>query len=347
MKPFLTIIVPIYKVKESYLRLCLDSLCSQTDSGFRVVLIDDGSPDQCGEICEEYAVRDKRFSVIHQENQGVAAARNTGMSIAKTEWISFVDGDDWIEPDYVEILHQAAEQTEADLHIFDYYSVIDRVEKRKSLKPEGGILDETWRRELQLGAFHFLRWKGRALPFVSRAAWNRMFRLSMLREHEICFIASRGEDALFLIEVLQCTGRIHYIHQAIYHYRHQTESITNRYDEKIAEKNEMFSAQQLFLIEKYHLPQACKDAACADLCASLYSVMRLCYFNKKYPYAKSQAKKAVLQLRNREPYRTAFQQVRYRDLSMEECVFVFFLKYKMISVVEILVELRRKWKRLG
>lgn len=347
MQTFLTIIVPIYKVQENYLRLCLDSLCSQTDPAFRVILIDDGSPDHCGEICEEYAVRDRRFSVIHQENQGVAAARNAGMSIAKTEWISFVDGDDWVEPDYVKILHQAAEQTEADLHIFDYYSVFDRAEKRKSLKSEGGILDETWRRELQLGAFHFLRWKGRALPFVSRAAWNRMFRLPMLREHGLCFMASRGEDALFLIEVLQHTDRIHYIHQAIYHYRHQTESLTNQYDEKIAEKNETFSAQQMRLIEKYHLPEICKHAACADLCASIYSVMRLCYFNQQYPYAKSQAKKAVLQLRNREPYRTAFRQVRYRDLSMEECVFVFFLKYRMISVVKVLVALRRKWKRLG
>lgn len=347
MQPFLTIIVPVYKIQENYLRLCLDSLCGQTDPAFRVVLIDDGSPDHCGEICEEYAVRDRRFSVIHQENQGVAAARNTGMSNAKTEWISFVDGDDWVEPDYVAILHQAAGQTEADLHIFDYYSVFGHGEKRKSLKAESGILDETWRRELQLGAFHFLRWKGRVLPFVSRAAWNRMFRLSMLREHGLRFMASRGEDALFLIEVLQCTGRIHYIHQAIYHYRHQTESITNRYDEKIAEKNEMFSAQQIFLIEKYHLPQIYKYAACADLCASLYSAMRLCYFNKHYPYPKSEAKKAVIQLRNREPYRTAFQQVRYRDLSMEECAFVFFLKYRVMWVVEMLVELRRKWKRLG
>lgn len=95
--PKLSIIVPVYKV-EQYLHKCLDSILSQTFTDFELILIDDGSPDRCGEICDEYAAKDDRIIVIHQKNKGVSAARNAGLDIARGEYIGFVDSDDWIDP---------------------------------------------------------------------------------------------------------------------------------------------------------------------------------------------------------------------------------------------------------
>ena len=95
--PKLSIIVPVYKV-EQYLHKCIDSILSQTFTDFELILIDDGSPDRCGKICDEYAAKDDRIIVIHQKNQGVSAARNAGLDIARGEYIGFVDSDDWIEP---------------------------------------------------------------------------------------------------------------------------------------------------------------------------------------------------------------------------------------------------------
>ncbi|MDR2409141.1 MAG: glycosyltransferase, partial [Bacteroidales bacterium] len=92
----LSIIVPVYKV-EPYLRRCIDSILAQTFTDFECILIDDGSPDGCPAICDEYAEKDKRIMVIHQENEGVSAARNAGLDIAKGEWIGFVDSDDWCD----------------------------------------------------------------------------------------------------------------------------------------------------------------------------------------------------------------------------------------------------------
>ena len=97
MQPQISVIVPVYKV-EAYLPQCLDSIAGQTYRDLEIIVIDDGSPDNCGTICDEYAARDQRFRVIHKKNAGLSAAWNDGIRAATGEWISFVDSDDWIKP---------------------------------------------------------------------------------------------------------------------------------------------------------------------------------------------------------------------------------------------------------
>jgi len=101
--PFISFIVPVYNV-EDYLHECVDSIIGQTCGDWELILIDDGSPDRCPQICDEYAAKDNRIKVIHQRNAGVAAARNAGLDAAQGEWIWFVDSDDWIVREAVEIL---------------------------------------------------------------------------------------------------------------------------------------------------------------------------------------------------------------------------------------------------
>ena len=117
--PELSIIVPVYKV-EPYLPKCIDSILAQTFSDFELILIDDGSPDRCGEICDEYAARDDRVVVIHRENRGVSAARNAGLDAARGEYIGFVDSDDWIEPEMYQTLVIAAMDRNASLTACSY-----------------------------------------------------------------------------------------------------------------------------------------------------------------------------------------------------------------------------------
>lgn len=110
--PEISVIVPVYRA-EDYLHTCVDSILSQTVSDFELILVDDGSPDGCGAICDDYAARDSRVRVIHQENQGQAAARNRAFSIAKGEWVCFVDSDDAVHPQMLERLGQAAAESGA------------------------------------------------------------------------------------------------------------------------------------------------------------------------------------------------------------------------------------------
>lgn len=101
-KPKVSVIVPVYKA-EAYLYRCVDSLLVQTFTNFEILLIDDGSPDRSGEICDEYARKDTRVRVFHKENGGVSSARNLGLKYAQGEWIAFVDSDDWVESDFLEV----------------------------------------------------------------------------------------------------------------------------------------------------------------------------------------------------------------------------------------------------
>lgn len=121
MQPLISVIVPIYKV-ELYLRKCVNSILAQTYQNLEIILVDDGSPDGCGAICDEYARKDSRIRVIHQENAGVSSARNTGIDMALGEYIAFVDPDDWITPDMYECLSRAAEEYHADISICEYYN---------------------------------------------------------------------------------------------------------------------------------------------------------------------------------------------------------------------------------
>ncbi len=122
--PTISVIVPVYKV-EPYLRRCVDSILNQTFPDFELILVDDGSPDLCGEMCEEYAGQDARIHVIHQENGGLSAARNTGIdwvfANSDSQWLAFIDSDDWVAPMYLEQLYRAVSETGCRISVCGFY----------------------------------------------------------------------------------------------------------------------------------------------------------------------------------------------------------------------------------
>lgn len=121
--PKISLVVPVYKVEE-YLSRCVDSILAQTFADFELILVDDGSPDRCGELCDAYAEKDGRVRVIHKENGGLSSARNKGIDLVmnegKTQWIGFVDSDDWVHPRYLEALYNAVAETDADIAVCDF-----------------------------------------------------------------------------------------------------------------------------------------------------------------------------------------------------------------------------------
>ena len=117
--PRITVITPVYKA-EQYLDKCVESILAQTFTDFELILVDDGSPDKCPQICDKWAKMDRRIRVIHQENQGQAVARNNALDIAVGEYISFVDSDDYIHPQCLEILLANAEQNEAEVSVCSF-----------------------------------------------------------------------------------------------------------------------------------------------------------------------------------------------------------------------------------
>ncbi|MBY3623492.1 glycosyltransferase [Acinetobacter sp. CUI P1] len=132
MKPEISIIVPIYKVQD-YLAKCINSILSQSFEDFELILVNDGSPDNCAEICNHYSKIDSRIVVLNKQNGGLSDARNFGINIAKGNYIGFIDSDDWIEPDMYEVLHRLILKYNADIAVCGHYEV----ENKKIINNEG------------------------------------------------------------------------------------------------------------------------------------------------------------------------------------------------------------------
>lgn len=142
MSDLISIIVPVYNV-EQYLSRCIDSIIDQTYTNLEIILVDDGSPDRCGEMCEEYAARDKRIKVIHKENGGLSEARNAGIDASSGKYLMFVDSDDYIAPDMVKKLYDALVAADADMSICNFKYIWENAdEEDKSFNQNLPIKDE-------------------------------------------------------------------------------------------------------------------------------------------------------------------------------------------------------------
>lgn len=161
--PVVSIIVPVYNV-EKYLEKCIESILAQTYEQLEVILVDDGSPDRCGEICEQYAKKDSRITVLHQKNRGLSAARNAGIMQASGEYLLFVDSDDYIVAELAEKTVRMAESVKADIVIFDYVAV----------EEETGREDRS-RFKLEKNEVFSLKEQPKAL-LVPPSAWNKLYR---------------------------------------------------------------------------------------------------------------------------------------------------------------------------
>lgn len=216
--PKISVIVPVYKA-ESYLRDCIDSILSQTFLDFEVVLVDDGSPDNCGVICEEYAVRDSRVQVIHQENQGQAAARNHALSLAQGEWICFVDSDDQIHPQMVELLYSAAEKSGAAISMCQMLEGAELPDD--FFLPRNGSFEAVYMDEQTLLRLHD------ADAYPSWVACAKLIRRSLIENHPFCE-GRVYEDNEAVCQWVCQAKLVAQLPQALYFYRTNPESTTKK-----------------------------------------------------------------------------------------------------------------------
>ena len=180
----ISVIVPVYKV-EKYLRHCVDSILAQTYPDFELLLIDDGSPDGCPEICDEYAGRDPRVKVIHKPNGGLISARNAGIRAARGDYICIVDGDDWALENMLQFIHDTVEQSPVplDMVLFAAHNVYeDHLEETVNEVPEG-YYD---RKRLEKEIFPYLLTdtrRGLQVGVIQAHTWDKAFKRELLAEH--------------------------------------------------------------------------------------------------------------------------------------------------------------------
>lgn len=212
--PLISVIVPIYKV-EKYLNRCIESIVNQTYSNLEIILVDDGSPDHCPQMCDEWVEKDKRIKVIHKQNGGLSDARNAGMKIATGEYIAFVDSDDLVVHTYIETLLNAIHTTQSELSACDVESFFDDSELKLSECVAGEVASYTSEQALSQLI------KGQGFRAV---AWNKLYHSSLLKGESFEF-GKFHEDEFFTYRILDKCKRLAYINVPLYKYRQREGSI--------------------------------------------------------------------------------------------------------------------------
>lgn len=215
IEPKVSVVVPIYKV-ERYLRQCVDSLLAQTLREIEIILVDDGSPDSCPQIVDEYAARDARVKVIHQPNSGYGKAVNRGISKATAPYIGIIESDDWIEPDMYEVLYQRAVETESEVVKSLFYQYDST--KPKAKQDELWDTDEQSLRHAPDGVFCPLDFE--PVFCYHPSIWSNLYRSDLIRKVPMLETAGASyQDFPFIMEILSRTKRMSVVKQPMLHYR--------------------------------------------------------------------------------------------------------------------------------
>lgn len=202
-----SVIVPVYNV-ENYLRECLDSIVAQTYHNLEVILIDDGSKDSSGKICDEYADKDNRIKVIHKKNGGLSEARNSGLEIASGAWIAFVDSDDYIDESMLRILVDLAQNNDAQVAMCAFRATSESIDDNYALVTKVFNRDE-------LLDVYVNRTEG---YLITNSVWDRIYKRELVKE--IRFVPNKlNEDIMYTMEVFLRADIAAYTSEKLYHYR--------------------------------------------------------------------------------------------------------------------------------
>lgn len=256
--PAISVIVPVYKA-EAFLAKCVESILNQTFSDFEILLIDDGSPDNSGAMCDEYAALDSRVRVIHQENGGVSAARNAGMAAAQGDYLAFCDSDDYLELNALERLYTALTECGADTAGCGHYYVWPdgRLQAEKGALPAGvygredlraGIVEPLLGQRLDFG-------NGVFNGFVVRFLYSR----AVICDNNIVFEGAYLEDELFLMEYFLHAEKLAMVDDPLYFYLQNPSSVTRNYLPGYMDVFRNCMERKRTLAEKYHLADGLPD----------------------------------------------------------------------------------------
>ena len=342
MNPYLSIIVPVYKV-EKYLHQCIDSILAQTFKDFELILVDDGSPDDCPKICDDYAKKDFRIKVIHKENEGLIKARKVGLEAASGQYIGFVDSDDWIEKNMYELLCEATRKYEVDIALCDMLKSFPSIEYRLEQYIQPGLYNKKLMEEkvypYMLYSGHF--WQFGILPTLG----SKIFKKDLI-DRNLSFVNESirmGEDAACTYPSLLDATSIYILDKKyLYHYRQNPTSMTKNYDEEFFER---IITLYNFLKERFNSKNT------FDLSRQLYYYFVYLtigvvdnefseFNNKKYRVKRNNLKNVFL---NQE-VSDALKVISLREMPFNTKVYIWLMKMKQITLLSLIL---MGYRRIG
>ncbi len=351
MNPELSVIVPVYNAKE-YLKRCLDSLLAQTFGGIEIILVDDGSTDGSGRLCDEYAKQDRRVQVIHKANQGAGLARNTGIQAASGVYIGFADADDYVAPDMYGSLYRTAVQYDADIVMAGVWMIggslfaADRKEEKRYCFESCRVFDKgAGMKELLLGTVGALPQEPEDTRY-GFSVWKNIYRRECIVKNRLAFESERefiSEDLLFLVDFFSCAKKAVGMPGAYYYYWRNESSFSKSYRKdrfeysrkmwrEIKKRLSRIMPEEEFKLYTDRYFQSCVRISVAQEIGhadeSRESIIAL--------------KKRLKEICMDEEVRRVYAGYPYWRLPLKQAIFAFAVRFRLIGMQRLLVHFRKK-----
>lgn len=343
MKPDISIVVPIYNV-EAFLPRCIDSLKNQTHHNIEIILVDDESPDRCGEISEEYAAKDGRIKVIHQKNKWLGGARNSGLKIATGEYVLFVDSDDYIHEETCEKLLSYVNKMQVDLLLFDFYNV-DQEGKVSSVNSIDIQAERIFRgKEVQELLYPFI-----ISTHKVNSACMKIYKRSVLIDNEIYFdeIIRYAEDYEFCLRLFPVIQSFAYVNQPFYYYVQNDNSIMHVHDPKMAQKFvTLYKLRERFL-KRENIASRENEKKSAELLISMLVKTLNRYLGDVYSGSKREKYSQIKNMIEMSEIQEALLRIDVSKMNMGKYgrLIIWGMKNKSVSVIYWIYKLEHTFTR--
>lgn len=330
-----SIIVPIFRIKTSYLKECIESLIIQTCKEIEIILIDDGSKDECSIICDEYALLDSRINVIHQENQGVSLARNVGIRHAKGEWMIFVDGDDKAEPTMCEKIVSYAEYCNADIAMFSNYidngkEVYEHPFFKNGIESFSNELREEFQIRTMVLSYPGCSYQPRYM--LIGHTFGKLIRSEFLKNSGVLFDPELllQQDGIFYLRLSQVAGKIAYMDEPLYHYRVYDTSNCKKVRTDIDDIYNRVRLAYMDFIREYNKPKLYIDAFYAKCISDISQSLKSDFFNFKIEESLFHRLQRLKVFLLKEPFKTAIKCADRRFLTNIKRRNLFYYRHGLL-----------------
>lgn len=339
--PKVSVIVPIYNV-EKYLEKCVNSILNQTLKEIEVILVDDGSPDECPQLCDRFATTDRRIQVIHKRNEGLGFARNSGLELARGEYVYFVDSDDYLCLNALEILYSAAKKENADLCFGGIISEDDNGKQNRNTPIYAGkVFKQPEINRIVLAGMLGSEPEKKIDISLRMSAWQGIYRRKWITDNKLKFPSERqfiSEDIIFHLNALPKADTLMYIEECVYcHIVDNPNSLTHKYNPERYKKDVVLYLEEVRLIEQ--LPENEKMKVNAQ--RTFLGNTRVCLkqiVNKSKKEGRKFALHEISQIASDSTMKDVLSQYPYWKNPWKQALVSFLIKYKMISLIYILTK---------
>lgn len=338
--PLVSVIVPIYKVPEQYLKKCIESIIKQSLKEIEVLLVDDGSPDQCGQICEFYAQKDTRIRVLHKKNGGLSSARNYGCKQATGKWIMFVDGDDWIEPDMCRTMYEVGKKKNVQLVMCGIMKDYRKSTVKYKYYLEDGKVYHG--KECEWLQQQLLVYNGNIADVCSKLIQRKLLVENQIIHDENLKQGAEGlEFNLHLFEKLESAM---FINKPFYHYTYNEDSITESYNEENYEFVIKCFEQIKIFINSSKNNEMLMPWFNNRLLYVIVTTAISGYFNPKNTETYKEKKRKYTTYLEKSIVKEALKTKNTVGIGKQRAVILFFIKHRMYAALYIMGRLR-KWQK--